>query len=142
MSNILIGSSNVVRFYKASSFSDVRQYTMVRCTEESSFKATMEDIEDKSVLRCSSLNCLSFIGMDFDFKTSAIALDLFKWITLSRCLDTRIRRESDRFTTLLTKTHVLNVIGVVDKHIWLGVRTSRQLGHVEVGISNEIVSLV
>ena len=55
MSNILIGSSNVVRFYKASSFSDVRQYTMVRCTEESSFKATMEDIEDKSDIVISTI---------------------------------------------------------------------------------------
>jgi hypothetical protein len=48
MSNILIGSSNVVRFYKASSFSNLRQYTLVRCTEEASFKATMEDIDGRN----------------------------------------------------------------------------------------------
>jgi len=48
MSNILVGSSNVARFYRAASFKGVRDYTMVRCTEESSFKATLEDIDSKS----------------------------------------------------------------------------------------------
>jgi hypothetical protein len=48
MSNILIGSSNVVRFYKALNFSNLRQYTLIRCTEETSFKATIEDIEGKN----------------------------------------------------------------------------------------------
>jgi len=48
MANILVGSSNVVRFYRSGSFPEIRQYTMVRCTEETSFKAFLEDIEDKS----------------------------------------------------------------------------------------------
>jgi hypothetical protein len=48
MSNILVGSSNVARFYRASSFKGVREYTMVRCTEEASFRATLEDIDDGS----------------------------------------------------------------------------------------------
>ena len=55
MANILVGSSNIVRFYSASSFSKVRQYTVVRCTEEASFKATLEDIEDKSNVLISTI---------------------------------------------------------------------------------------
>ena len=48
MSNILIGSSNVVRFYKASSFSKFRPYTLARCTEFSSFVSIMDESSDES----------------------------------------------------------------------------------------------
>ena len=55
MANILVGSLNVVRFYRSGSFPEVRQYTMVRCTEETSFKAFLEDIEDKSNVLISTI---------------------------------------------------------------------------------------
>jgi hypothetical protein len=43
MSNILIGSSNVARFYRADLFTKYRPYTLVRSTEISSFRSAMED---------------------------------------------------------------------------------------------------
>jgi hypothetical protein len=55
MANILVGSSDIVRFYSAPYFSGVRQYTVVRCTEEASFKATLEDIGDKSNVLISTI---------------------------------------------------------------------------------------
>jgi hypothetical protein len=47
MSNILIGSSNIARFYKAESFSKFRPYTLSRCTEFSSFQAIMDESTEK-----------------------------------------------------------------------------------------------
>jgi hypothetical protein len=43
MSSILVGSSNIARFYRADAFKKFRPYTLMRCTEFSSFKSTMED---------------------------------------------------------------------------------------------------
>ena len=48
MSNILIGSSNIARFYKAESFTKFRPYTLSRCTEYNSFQAIMDESTDKS----------------------------------------------------------------------------------------------
>ena len=45
MSNLLIGSSNVDRFYKATLFSTVRQYKMVKCTQMSGFSAYMSNLD-------------------------------------------------------------------------------------------------
>jgi uncharacterized membrane protein YgcG len=52
MANILIGSSNVNRFYKHTDFPSMRQYKMVKCTQMSGFSAYMVNIgaECKSVL--------------------------------------------------------------------------------------------
>ena len=48
MSNLLIGSSNIARFYKADSFTKFRPYTLSRCTEYNSFKAIMDESTDKN----------------------------------------------------------------------------------------------
>ena len=45
MSNLLIGSSNVDRFYKATLFSNFRQYKMVKCTQMSGFLAYMNTLK-------------------------------------------------------------------------------------------------
>jgi hypothetical protein len=44
MANLLIGSSNVSRFYNPKQFKDHREYKMVKCTDIDSFKAHMIDI--------------------------------------------------------------------------------------------------
>jgi len=46
MANILVGSSNVARFYKVDKFKDFRQYNLSRCTTMATFKATMTELEE------------------------------------------------------------------------------------------------
>jgi hypothetical protein len=46
MANILVGSSNVARFYKVDKFKDFRQYNFSRCTTMDTFKATMTELEE------------------------------------------------------------------------------------------------
>jgi hypothetical protein len=46
MSNLLIGSSNVARFYKPEIFKDFKQYQMLKCTTMDSFTAQMMEIEE------------------------------------------------------------------------------------------------
>ena len=46
MSNLLIGSSNVAKFYKPDLFKDFKPYQMMRCTTMDSFSALMKEIED------------------------------------------------------------------------------------------------
>jgi hypothetical protein len=48
MANLLIGSSNVNRFYKAADFPNVRKYKMVKCTQTEGFTAYMDSL-DKDV---------------------------------------------------------------------------------------------
>jgi len=50
--NILIGSSNVYRHYKARMFPDMREYKIVKCTQSEVFNATMANLvkENKFVL--------------------------------------------------------------------------------------------
>jgi hypothetical protein len=48
MSNLLIGSSNVARFYNHSSFREFNQYQMMKCTTMDSLMALMTEIEDGS----------------------------------------------------------------------------------------------
>jgi hypothetical protein len=52
MANLLIGSSNVVRFYGAGSFKNYREYNLIKCTNNDSFVAHMENLSltTKSVL--------------------------------------------------------------------------------------------
>jgi hypothetical protein len=50
MSNLLIGSSNIVQFYKAKDFDRYRPYTVARCTEIDSFVAIMEETTDSNVV--------------------------------------------------------------------------------------------
>jgi hypothetical protein len=45
MTNMLIGSSNVAKFYKVDKFKDFRQYNVARCTTYDSFKATMTELD-------------------------------------------------------------------------------------------------
>ncbi len=47
MSNILIGSSNVYRFYQADIFPAHKQYTMVKCVNMATYKARMCCIDTK-----------------------------------------------------------------------------------------------
>jgi hypothetical protein len=48
MSNLLIGSSNVNRHYKASDYPNVRQYKMVKSTQMAGFTTYMENLEAAS----------------------------------------------------------------------------------------------
>ena len=48
MANLLIGSSNVNRFYKSSDFPHLRQYKMVKCTQMPGFNAYMESLNSTS----------------------------------------------------------------------------------------------
>jgi|FrelakmetLWP11LW_1041352.scaffolds.fasta_scaffold10924_1 hypothetical protein len=50
MSNVLIGSSNIARFYKASKFTKFRPYTLARCTDYSSFIAIMGESTEESIV--------------------------------------------------------------------------------------------
>jgi hypothetical protein len=52
MSGMLIGSSNVYRFYRSESFPTFKNYSMVRCTDIESFRAIMGNLEedDKKVI--------------------------------------------------------------------------------------------
>jgi hypothetical protein len=45
MANLLIGSSNVSRFYTTKQFKAYREYKMIKCTDIDSFKAHMIDIK-------------------------------------------------------------------------------------------------
>ena len=45
MANLLIGSSNVNRFYKVGDFSNVRKYKMVKCTQMDGFTAYMDGLD-------------------------------------------------------------------------------------------------
>jgi hypothetical protein len=46
MANLLIGSSNVAKFYKVDKFKDFRHYNMARCTTLDSFRAAMTELEE------------------------------------------------------------------------------------------------
>jgi hypothetical protein len=46
MSNLLIGSSNLARFYKPEKFKEYRPYQMMKCTTMDSFVALMAELED------------------------------------------------------------------------------------------------
>jgi hypothetical protein len=50
--SLIIGSSNVYRFYKPEVYTGVRKFSMVRCTDIASFKAIMSNLEtdDKEVI--------------------------------------------------------------------------------------------
>jgi hypothetical protein len=45
MERVIIGSSNVYRFYRPEVFKDFKQYNMVRCTDIVTFKAVVENLE-------------------------------------------------------------------------------------------------
>jgi len=46
MANLLIGSSNVARFYKYLLYQDFKEYQLLKCTTMDSFSALMAEIED------------------------------------------------------------------------------------------------
>ena len=49
MSRILIGSSNVNRFYSPEKFKDYKSYTMVKCCNKETYKARMECLDPKEI---------------------------------------------------------------------------------------------
>jgi hypothetical protein len=56
MANLLIGSSNVSRFYSVKHFKDYREYKMVKCTDIDSFKAHLTDIDNN--IKCVVISVL------------------------------------------------------------------------------------
>jgi hypothetical protein len=46
MANLLIGSSNLARFYKPELFKEFRPYQMMKCTTMDSFSALMTELEE------------------------------------------------------------------------------------------------
>jgi hypothetical protein len=48
MANLLMGSSNIARFYKFLLFQDFKEYQMMKCTNMDSFSALMSEIEDSA----------------------------------------------------------------------------------------------
>ena len=46
MANLLVGSSNIARFYKFLLFQDFKDFQMMKCTNMDSFSALMSEIED------------------------------------------------------------------------------------------------
>jgi hypothetical protein len=45
MARILIGSSNIYRFYKPENYPGYKKHKMVACTNIETFKVAMDDIE-------------------------------------------------------------------------------------------------
>ena len=76
MSNILIASSNVYRYYKPGMVDGVRDYTVLKCTQSEIFNAAMTNLgeNDKFVLISVIENFVSdAVGADSDSPDSAIA---------------------------------------------------------------------
>ena len=48
MAQILIGSSNVYRFYDAAKFTTAKKYKMINCTSLEVFKAKMDDLNSEN----------------------------------------------------------------------------------------------
>jgi hypothetical protein len=44
MANLLVGSSNVARFYEMAIFKQYREYKLVKCTNGTAFEAHMENL--------------------------------------------------------------------------------------------------
>ena len=66
MSAMIIGSSNVYRFYRSESFPTFKSYSMVRCTDIVSFKAIMGNLEndDKEIIVAVVENFLATAARD------------------------------------------------------------------------------
>jgi hypothetical protein len=47
MMGVLIGSSNIYKFYRREAFPTNRAYAVVRCTDIANFKAIMMNLEDE-----------------------------------------------------------------------------------------------
>jgi hypothetical protein len=79
MANLLIGSSNVNRFYKAGDFPGLRQYKMVKSTQMSGFSAYMDNltVDNESVL----------ISVFENFVADAVGADIVEpEATIDRCI--------------------------------------------------------
>jgi hypothetical protein len=75
MANLLIGSSNVSRFYRAKDHSRYREYKVVKCTQASGFKAYMESMEkDKTSVLISVIEnfLIDAVGADVEKPEEAI----------------------------------------------------------------------
>jgi hypothetical protein len=75
MANLLIGSSNINRYYKAGDFPNVRQYKMVKCTQMTGFTAYMDNLakDSESVLISVVENFIvDAVGADVDDPKVAI----------------------------------------------------------------------
>ena len=78
MWNLLIGSSNVYRNYKATDFQNFRQYKMVKCTQMSGFNAYMQNLvtDNESVI----------ISVFENFVADAVGADVIEpEETIDRC---------------------------------------------------------
>ena len=87
MSNLLIGSSNVYKHYKASNFPNVRKYTMIKCTQMSGFVAYMQNLK--------SDNEAVLMSVFENFVADAVGADVVKpEATIDKCI-------KDYLTTIL-----------------------------------------
>ena len=72
MANILIGSSNVARFYKIDKFKDFRQYNMAKCTTIESFRATISELEERVAIISIFENLIVDAAKNLDKDDSAL----------------------------------------------------------------------
>jgi hypothetical protein len=79
MANLLIGSSNVNRFYQSTDYPDVRPYKMIKCTQMSGFKAYMENLDAGSKM--------VLISVVENFVVDAVGADVVEpEVTIDRCI--------------------------------------------------------
>ena len=88
MANLLIGSSNVNRFYKSADFPDVRKYKMVKCTQMEGFTAYMDSLD--------KINDTVLISVIENFVADAVGADTVEpEATIDKCI-------KDFLTTVLS----------------------------------------
>ena len=78
MSNLLIGSSNVARFYKYESFREYNQYQMMKCTTMDSLTALVAEIEEGNNKVIISVMENIIVDMASGAKTETSRLSLIK----------------------------------------------------------------
>ncbi len=93
MSNILIGSSNVSRFYRARDHSNFREYKVVKCTQASGFKAYMSTLQkDKTAVLVSVIE---------NFLVDAVGADVARpEESISECITEFLKIVTDTATRL------------------------------------------
>jgi len=93
MSNILIGSSNVSRFYRAKDHSNFREYKVVKCTQASGFKAYMSTLsKDKTAVLVSVIE---------NFLVDAVGADVTKpEESINECITDFLKIVTDTATRL------------------------------------------
>ena len=92
MARILIGSSNICRFYKPETFKDYRKYLVMKCTKIEPFKARMACLE--------SCNTEVVISVIENFLCDAVGSDPEDEDTLNQTIESVI----DNFVEIVGKT--------------------------------------